>query len=245
VSARPFLTARWHALAMLNWEVDPALLTDRVPAGVELDTFDGRHWVSLVGFRFLDTRLRGFPIPFHRHFDEVNLRFYVRRVVGREVRRGVVFVREVVPRRAIAWVARWTYGERYVALPMRHEVALPDAVDRPTGHVRYDWKVGDDWCRLEAALEGAPQPADDGSEEQFITEHYWGYARQRDGSTVEYRVAHPSWNVWHAHSSAFTGDVAALYGDGLAAAISGPPRTAFVADGSEVAVLPGRRLDGA
>jgi hypothetical protein len=241
MSDRPFLTARWHALAMLNWDVDPALLADRVPAGVELDTFDGRHWVSLVGFRFLDTRLRGIPIPFHRHFDEVNLRFYVRRVVGREVRRGVVFVREVVPRRAIAWVARWTYGERYVALPMRHEVALPDA-DDSSGHVRYAWRVGDDWCRLDAALEGAPQPAVDGSEEQFITEHYWGYARQRDGSTVEYRVEHPSWRVWRAVSSSFSGDVAPLYGNGLAAAISGPPRTTLVADGSAVSVLPGERI---
>ena len=182
------------------------------------------------------------PIPFHRHFDEVNLRFYVRRVVGGEVRRGVVFVREVVPRRAIAWVARWTYGERYVAQPMRHEVALPGSSGRSRGLVRYDWKVAGSWCRMEATVEGEPQPAADGSEEQFITEHYWGYARQRDGATVEYRVEHPSWRVWQAVSTSVTGDVAPLYGTGLATAISGPPRTAFVADGSEVAVHPGRRL---
>ena len=107
---------------MLNYEIDPAVLATRIPAGCELDFWCGRAFVSVVGFQFLDTRVLGVPIPFHRHFEEVNLRFYVRRVVEGVWRRGVVFIEEFVPRWAIAFVARRLYGENYRALPMRHSV---------------------------------------------------------------------------------------------------------------------------
>ncbi|HKD03053.1 MAG TPA: DUF2071 domain-containing protein, partial [Terriglobales bacterium] len=125
-----FLKADWRNLAMLNYEVEPSVLAAFVPAGTELDRWNGRLFVSLVGFRFLRTRVWGLPIPLHCNFDEVNLRFYVRRMEGSEIRRGVVFIREIVPRRAIATVARNLYGERYVALPMRHrlEIAGEDQV---------------------------------------------------------------------------------------------------------------------
>jgi uncharacterized protein len=103
---------------MLNYEVDAALLAPYIPSGLEIDYWQGRTYVSLIGFRFLNTRVLGFPIPFHRSFDEVNLRFYVRR----EECRGVVFIREIVPRAAIALVARRVYGENYVSLPMRHQI---------------------------------------------------------------------------------------------------------------------------
>jgi uncharacterized protein len=102
----PFLRAEWRDLVMLNYEIDPDLLRSRIPAGTELDSWNGRTFVSIVGFRFLETRVLGVPIPFHRDFNELNLRFYVRRLAGDEWRRGVVFVKEVVPRRAIAWIAR-------------------------------------------------------------------------------------------------------------------------------------------
>src|SRR5262249_5878550 len=138
-----FLTANWRALAMLNYTIDPAVLRPYVPAGTELDVWNGRTFVSMVGFRFLETRLRGGAVPFHVRFEEVNLRFYVRRLVRDGWRRGVVFVKEIVPRRAIAWVARIAFGERYVALPMRHEVVLPAGTD--AGRVAYEWRWRGRW----------------------------------------------------------------------------------------------------
>src|SRR5579864_4477520 len=112
-NARPtFLTAEWRNLAMLNYEIDPNLLREYVPAGVELDQWNGHTFMSLVGFSFLNTKVLGLPIPFHRNFEEVNLRFYVRRNTRNEIRRGVVFIKEIVPRWAIAFVARSVYGER-------------------------------------------------------------------------------------------------------------------------------------
>ena len=236
---RPFLTARWRHLAMLNYEVDPAVLAPRVPAGTELDDFDGRTYASVVGFLFLDTRVRGLAIPGHRDFEEVNLRFYVRRKADGEWRRAVAFVKELVPRAAIAWVARALYGENYRALPMEHSLA----VDGGSGatEVSYAWRLGGRRHELRLATDGPGAPAAEGSVEEFITEHYWGYARRRDGGTTEYRVEHPRWRVAHARAARLDCDVAALYGPELVDCLR-EPASAFLADGSEVTVHTGRRL---
>lgn len=237
MTAPVFLTARWTHLLMLNYEIDPAVLAPYVPAGTTLDTWQGRALVSMVGFHFLDTRVRGFAIPFHRHFDEVNLRFYVRRETPDEVRRGVVFIKEIVPKRAIAWVARTLYNENYVALPMRHDDTLPEGRD-----LAYQWQYDGSWYVLGGKTKGDAYLADEDAEEAFITEHYWGYARQRDGGTMEYQVEHPRWKVWQVADPVFEEDVTALYGPAFAEALSAQPTSAFVADGSAVSVRQGQRL---
>lgn len=234
MTARTFLTAEWRDLALLNYEIEPDVLRPRLPAGTELDFWDGRCLVSVVGFRFLNTRLMGVPIPFHVNFLEVNLRFYVRRTVEGEVRRGVVFIKEIVPRRSIAWVARVVYNENYVALPMRH------AVDNTSA--RYEWRLDGTWNGLALAGLGDWHVADPASEAAFITEHYWGYVVQRDGSTLEYRVEHPRWRVAQATEVVLACDVGRLYGDEFAQALSREPASAFLADGSEIVVRRGRRL---
>ena len=235
---RPFLTARWEHLVLLNYPCPAALLAPLVPAGTALDPWDGRTLVSLVGFRFEDTRLLGCPIPFHRSFDEVNLRFYVTRVApDGAVRRAVVFIRELVPRWAIATVARWRYNEPYLAVPMASTIALDP---RTGGSVEYRWRhAGRDFA-LSAQVSGPAAPLVAGSEAEFITEHYWGYTRQRDGGTLEYEVAHPPWAVWSAGAARFEGAADALYGPDFARILAGPPQSAFVAVGSPVAVHAGR-----
>jgi uncharacterized protein YqjF (DUF2071 family) len=153
-----FLSAEWHDLVMLNYEVSPRLLQAYVPRGTELDSFEGKTFVSLVGFRFLNTKLFGIlPIPFHTDFDEVNLRFYVRRDNAGTNKRGVVFIREIVPRRTIALVARLAYRENYIALPMNHEIVAN------SGSVTavYEWRLNGEWCRLHAKASQPPfQPAE-------------------------------------------------------------------------------------
>jgi uncharacterized protein YqjF (DUF2071 family) len=233
-----FLSGAWKSLVMLNWEVDPSILRPYVPRGTELDAWQGRTFVSCVGFMFQDTRLLGIPIPFHRHFEEVNLRFYVGRQGPEGWRRGVCFIREIVPRWAIAAMARAVYNEQYVALPMRHAVEL----GANGGSVEYGWKFGGRWCSVGARVSGAAKPLAAGSEEEFITEHYSGYAAQRDGGTVEYRVEHPSWRVWSADDARLDADVAALYGPAFAAPLAGAPSSAFVADGSQIVVRRARRI---
>jgi uncharacterized protein len=237
-----FLTAEWRNLVMLNYEVDPALLRPLVPRGTELDSWSGRTFVSLVGFLFARTRLLGVPVPFHRTFEEVNLRFYVRRMAGGEVRRAVTFIKELVPRIAIATVARLAYNEPYDAVPMRHRYG-PSADSEVPGQVEYGWKTRSGWSSMRVVPVGAGSEARRGSEEEFITEHYWGYTRQRDGSTVEYEVSHPRWRVWSVDDVQLDGDMATVYGGELARVLASPPSSAFLADGSAVTVGRPVRLD--
>ncbi len=183
---------------------------------------------------FLQTRVLGLPVPFHRDFEEVNLRFYVRRRAEDGWRRGVAFIRELVPRRAIAWTARAIYNEPYLAVPMRHR--------REAGELEYSWRHQRQWQSLGATMKGDSREMAIGSEEEFIFEHYWGYTQQRDGGTVEYEVEHPRWRVWNAERSWVQCDVRALYGEPFVQALSAPAHSAYVAEGSPVAVRVARRL---
>jgi uncharacterized protein YqjF (DUF2071 family) len=236
--ASPFLTAEWRWLAMLNYEIDPAVLQPFVPAGTELDSWQGTTYVSMVGFMFLRTRLRGRAIPFHTSFEEVNLRFYVRRQAGTESLRGVVFIKELVPLPAIAWTARLFYNENYVAVPMRHR----NEWYGPNRKVTYAWTFAARENCLAVRTGGEPRLAAENSFEEYITEHYWGYARQRNGGTVEYQVEHPHWRLWPAREAVFLCDVEALYGRTFVPFLPETPASAFLAEGSPVTVYSGVRI---
>ena len=235
-----FLSAGWHNLAMLNFTIAPSVLQRYLPAGTELDFWRGQTYVSVVGFQFLDTRVLGISLPFHRHFEEVNLRFYVIRRTPEGPRRGVVFLREIAPKHLISLAARWFYNEQYVTMPMRHQVVLP--TDEAQGRIAYEWRRAGRWNGLAVGFSGDAVPPLAGSEEEFITEHYWGYTRQPDGSTIEYAVEHPPWRVWPVCSVQYDCDVEAIYGKEFVPFLS-EPTSAFVADGSAVLVRRGRRLE--
>ena len=205
-----------------------------MPEGTEIDLWEGRCYVSVVGLRFLKTKLLGVPIPFHRDFPEVNLRFYVRREVEGEIRRGVVFIKEIVPRHAVTWVARTFYNENYVTLPMREEITADS--------YRYEWRSKGTWYRLSVETHGDWSVPDLDSEASFVAEHYWGYAAQRDESTLEYEVEHPRWRMAKADQVEYECDVAGLYGEEFVEALSREPVSAFMAEGSEVVVRRGVRL---
>jgi hypothetical protein len=226
-----FLTAEWRHLLMLNYEVTPTLLQPYVPAGTELDLYHGIALVSIVGFRFLNTKVMGVSIPGHKDFEEVNLRFYVRRDSAEGWRRGVVFIRELVPRWAVALIARYCYGEPYQCVPMRHSIKQSS-----TGlNVRYAWRRKGAWESISATAVGSPQLMLEDSLEEFITEHYWGYTAHGSGCS-EYQVEHPRWRLWKTEGANLEAEVATLYGSAFAKALSNPPMSAFIAEGSPVIV---------
>jgi len=239
--SRRFLTAEWRQLLMLNFEIAPERIEPFVPRGVELDFWNGKTFVSLVGFRFLNTSVLGMPIPFHRNFDEINLRLYVRRKAEQGWRRGVVFIKEIVPRWLVSLVARVAYNENYVTRRMWNEF-IPPTAESP-GRVGYAWKKNGRWNQLAATIAGEPRTTSPDSEDAFITEHYWGYAQQRDGGTVEYQVEHPGWRVWRTSDLDCDFDARAEYGDSFADVLARKPSSAFVADGSAVVVRRGRRIE--
>jgi hypothetical protein len=216
---------------MANYVVDPAVLKPLVPSGTELDFFDNKTYLSIVGFRFIKTRVLGFTFPFHKDFEEVNLRFYVRRKIKNSWRRGVVFVSELVPKWAIAFTARTFYGEPYRALPMKHHIGVTESGVR----IEYSWKRNHQWESVRATGVGPLGAIAVGSEEEFITEHYWGYnAQSREG--CEFQVEHPRWNIQQCTDYELDADVSKLYGNAFVESLSYPPSSIFLAEGSPIAV---------
>ncbi|HXS11209.1 MAG TPA: DUF2071 domain-containing protein [Acidobacteriaceae bacterium] len=234
-----FLTAEWRKLIMAQYEVAPKKLAAYVPRGLELDLYQGKCYVSLVAFLFDRVRVKGLAIPLHTRFEEINLRFYVRR---REddgsVKRGVVFIREFVPRRTIAWIAKRFYEEPYLAVPTRSEISS----NTKTLTAKYGWKMGGRWHSLAAAASHQPEAIAPGSEQEFITEHYWGYTRRNDGSTSAYRVEHPRWQTYRLQSYEIAVDFATLYGPEFGFLTDQWVSSVLLAEGSEVKVCSGSRL---
>jgi uncharacterized protein YqjF (DUF2071 family) len=234
-----FLTAEWRKLIMAQYEVAPETLAPYLPNGIELDLFQSRCDVSLVGFLFDRVRVKGLAIPLHTRFEEVNLRFYVARTEPDGTRkRGVVFVSELVPRRAIAFIARRFYEEPYTAIPTRHSIQTTPA----SLNVSYSWKLGNRWHSLGIEAEPTPQPIALGSEEDFITDHFWGYTKRADGSTSAYEVQHPRWQTYPITNHIIDVDFAALYGPAFAHLNNAQPSSILLAEGSPVSVLSGFSL---
>lgn len=232
-----FLTAEWRKLAMANYVVDPGLLRRYLPAKTELDFWSNRCYVSLVGFMFLNTRLKGVAVPFHTHFPEVNLRFYVRYKDGSEWKRGVVFIKEIVPRPALTFVANMLYNENYQTLPMRDDMTMT----AEKLNVSYGWKKGR-WHTFEVSAGASPEEIKVGSEEEFITEHFWGYTKLNHTHTSEYQVEHPRWSVYPVGKYKVDVDFGVVYGTEFDFLRTRDPDSVFLAEGSAIVVRSGRKI---
>ncbi|ALI98700.1 YqjF family protein [Rufibacter tibetensis] len=232
-----FLTAEWRKLIMVNYAIDPQLLTRYLPAQTELDLWNGTCYVSLIGFMFLNTKIKGIPVPFHTNFEEVNLRFYVKHLEQGVYKRGVVFIREIVPKPAITLVANTLYGEKYKTMPMQHSWET-----KPNGlAIEYRWKK-QRWHSLSVLAEAAPQSIAPESEEEFITEHYWGYTKINDRETSAYEVGHPRWQVYPVKEHSVSVDFEALYGPDFSYLQKATPLSVFLAEGSEIFIKEGETL---
>jgi len=225
-----FLTARWSHLCLLNYPVPRRLLERRLPPGLTLDLHEGEAWVSLVAFDFLDTRVLGIHWPGYRDFPEINLRFYVRH--GED--RGVVFVRELVPLRLVAWIARVLYDEPYVRVPMQ------SAVTRAAGTVtvHHQIEVGGRPHSLEVTADDEPWTPDPGGPEHHFKEHTYGYGADRRGRLRRYVVEHPVWRCFPVRSHALDWDFGAVYGEEWAFLDDTPPASVLLAEGSAISVSP-------
>ena len=231
---RKFLTAKWQDLIMANYEIAPELLADYLPRETTLDFHEGKCFVSLVAFMFLDTRVLKIPVPFHINFEEVNLRFYVKRETENEVRRGVVFVKEIVPRYAIATVANVLYGEPYEAWRMSHS--------KDGNDLSYAWWKGDSVNSVKIEIgENTGVPAEN-SHGEFIIEHYWGYTKRGTQRTDEYKVEHPKWELFNVHNAEIKVDFGRVYGERFAFLSEQKLHSILLAKGSEISVYKGEKI---
>lgn len=232
-TTRPvFLSAEWKYLAMLNYRVPPELLAPHVPPGTEVDVWQGEALVSVVGFLFHNTRVWGLQWPWHTNFEEVNLRLYVRRYEDGQWKRGVAFVSEIVPRPAIAWIANALYNEHYRYMPTRHHLQhSAEALQ-----VDYCWKYRGLWNSMEITADPVAVPIAEGSDAEFIFEHYWGYNQLNHHSTIGYQVQHPRWLHYPVRQWQLQLDVAGIYGEAWVPWLSAAPHSVMLAQGSAVTV---------
>lgn len=234
---KKFLTAEWRKLIMANYSVDPAILKSYLPANTELDTWNNKCYVSLVGFMFLKTKIFGLGVPFHSNFPEVNLRFYVRYKENAEWKRGVVFIREIVPRPALAYIANKLFKEQYLTMPMKHDWKI----DNKEISIRYDWK-SEKWNSLEVKANAQSEVIEKDSKAEFITEHYWGYSAISKVKTGEYHVSHPRWEIYPVNSYNIDCDFKGLYGNDFSVLQHLQPESVFLAEGSAISVYNKRIL---
>lgn len=227
-----FLKARWKNLIMANYAVDPALLEPYLPPGTELDYHEGKTYLSLVGFLFAGTRIFGLPIPGVGTFEEINLRFYVVRKEDNLKKRGVVFIQEAVPYKSVARMANWLYNERYAVIPTYHSWQK----DSRQKEISYYWKKSGHWNHLKAFADVRFKPMIRGSIEEFIFEHYHGYARISDSQSSAYEVEHPRWMIHDIHRYEVECDFGAMYGEPFAFLSKQIPSSVMLARGSKVAV---------
>ena len=227
-----FLTAEWRKLAIANYIIEPEILKTFLPYKTELDLWNNKCYVSLVGFRFINTKLRGFPIPFHRHFEEVNLRFYVRYKAESGWKRGVTFIKEIVPKRALTYVANTIYKEKYITLPTKHSWNI----EKDQLKVSYHWKLQKEWNDFSVTAINSPSLIKEGSEEEFITEHYWGYTQINKACTSEYGVEHPKWEVYPVVDNTINVSFEKLYGEQFKFLDTRVPDSIMLAEGSEICV---------
>lgn len=232
-----FLSAQWQYLAMIHYAVPAEMLQPYLPKGTEVDLWQGEAMVSMVGFLFNQTKVFGVRWPLHTHFEEVNLRLYVRRWNGKKWKRGVAFVSEIVPRPAIALIANALYNENYRYMPTRHKI-----IRQPQLQLQYGWKYKGVWNEMQIIAQDQLQPIVHGSIEHFILEHYWGYNQLNKNTIIEYGVEHEPWQVYPVISHTFNCNIADIYGPQWVSYLQAPPHSVMLAHGSDVIVRKPQKL---
>ncbi len=230
--ATTFLTGAWRKLLMINYIIDKNILEKYLPNGTEIELFEGKCYISLIGFMFMDTKLKGIPIPFHRNFEEINLRFYVTREENGIKKRGVVFIKEIVPKPAITIIANTVYNEKYETLPMKHQwIEHENSLEIIYQTKRKNWQS--------FSIKTSKDSFDiaNGSKAEFITEHYWGYNKFNEQKTIEYNVRHPRWKVYDTLSYETNFDFEEMYGANFSFLNQLKADSVFLAEGSEIEIM--------
>lgn len=227
-----FLKANWENIIMANYEIAPEVLAPYLPKGVELDLFDGKCYISLVGFMFKKTRLFNIPIPYLGTFEEINLRFYVKRKDGNLLKRGVVFINETIPYQIVAWMANKLYKEHYTVVPTKHEINNFDT----TQNIKFEWLLNKKWHSIYVEASTKSEVMQTDSLEQFIYEHYYGYTKIDANNTEEYKLQHPSWKTNKVLNYKIDCDFEMMYGKPFSVLNATKPEAVFIAEGSSVKV---------
>lgn len=227
------LLAEWNNVVMANYRVPKELLLPYVPYGTEPDFFEGEAYISLVAFMFLNTRIRNFSVPFHTDFEEVNLRLYVKSMDRGNWKKGVVFIKEIVPKPAITFIANTVFGQKYATMKMRHSHGDSGEFLQ----VGYEWNFQNKWNQLSVKSAKKSLPILPSSYEEFIADRYWGFAKYKDTKTYVYEVQRPRWEILPVISHSIDCDFGALYGEEFSFLNDAHPKSVLITKGSEIRIF--------
>ena len=226
------LSAHWTNLLVVNFETTKIFLEKHLPAGTELNDWNGKYFMSLVGFQFSKTKICGILSPFYRSFPEINLRFYVKRKTKTGWQNGVVFIKEIAPAKLIGFMAGWLYNENFICLKMKSRFINEGDKNK----IEYCWNINNEWNYLKAIVKNKPVHYPQESLEGFISSHYHGFTRITETQTKEFEVIHSPWKIYHVLSFDIKLDAEAIYGKESAPFFSHQPCSVFMMDGSETKV---------
>ena len=226
-----FLRANWENLIMANYEMEPTALEPYLPKGVELDFYNNKTYVSLVGFMFKKTRLFGVPIPFFGSFEEINLRFYVKKIEDGKIKKGVVFINETVPFKIVALLANKLYKEHYISIPTKNSIEISEHK-----HIKYEWNINDKWNSITVKSDTNKYKIEQSTIEEFIFERYFGFTKISASSTQEYKIRHPKWMTHKILDRHIDCDFKSMYGDAFSGLNNQTPDSIIIAEGSQVSV---------
>jgi uncharacterized protein YqjF (DUF2071 family) len=252
MSSTPFLTAGWRKIILANYAIDAHHLSALIPHGTVLDTYNDTCYVSLVGFLFDDVKIKGIGIPFHTEFPEINLRFYVKHQTKNGAwRRGVVFIKEFVPKMMVSFVANNIYGEHYETVDMDYSwMEKADTLEIEYSLSAFDGVYtersrsaqSDKRFHIRVVAEKNATEIPLACEAEFITEHYWGYTKKANHETSEYEVWHPRWKTYPVKEFSCNFDFGLLYGLEFEFMNHIKPFSVMLAEGSEVRVMQGNEI---
>lgn len=233
------LRAEWNNIIMANYAVPKELLLPYVPYKTELDFFESETYVTLAGFMFLNTQMLGFDIPFHSNFEEVTLRFYVKSTRGLAAKRGVVFIKEIVPKYAITLLANTVFGQNYMTLKMKsfHQ-DMGDHME-----TAYEWKHLDKWNKLTAKAGKRSTPIRQNRFNEFIADHYYGFRKNGETKTYQYEVEHELWETFNVIDYSVNCDFGSLFGNEFSILNKEKPKSVFMLKGSEIRIHPRTLLE--
>jgi uncharacterized protein YqjF (DUF2071 family) len=177
----PVMLQRWHEIAFFHWSCDPAVLRPRLPGRVQIDTFNGKAWISLTPFLLTGLRPPLAPYRLGLVFPETNLRTYVVGPNGP----GIWFFSLDAKRLIAVLGARWTYGLPYYWARMRVEIGENQNAYFSSRGQRAE-------TQIRIAKEGRivqQSPLD-----IFLTARFRLYSTFRD-RLLTAEVSHPAWEL--------------------------------------------------
>lgn len=205
--------------------------------GTRLDSWNGKTFLSLESFQFRNTKFLGRSVPFHEHFEQVNLRFYV---TDTNSRAAVVYIKEISPKRLVCWMANSIFQENYEHLKM-HSVHLA-AIPGRSQTVEYYWKTKESWNSIHAECEGDQKLPSSGSLEEFLLNRNLTVTALPEGGSAFFQMEHSAWKFWKAEAKILI-DAEASFGLQFRDTLEGPCHSAFISDGSFVRVMKSQKME--